>query len=192
MRNRWHKYLLLIFALNIVLSGSACIRRSPFVMGTWDGDVFTNEWTEITFEMPAGFKALATDAINLPYGQVADFQLLSDDGKTALALYYVDASFEETRDDTAEDYFNTTKEELAASTERDYILQENYEDAVIAGEEYLVMRAEYTDHDNPSEVVFQDAYARRWVDTMVLFLAVYSADTKDIVDSLLASISPLQ
>ena len=166
---------------------SACIpfgAGSPLVTGKWDGDVFTNEWTRITFELPSGFSK--SDGANLPRGLKNDFTVANEDNSVLISLTYFDVS---KNNDTAEDYLSSTRAQLADSPNKSYTFQENSESMTIAGNEYAVMRSQFFFDDNPTKVFHQDGYSYRFVNTMMVFIAVYTDDTKDSVDSFLASIN---
>ena len=168
-------------------------QRSPLVTGKWDGNTFTNEWSNIMFELPEGFIVMPFDSsMEVPLQMVTDFSIAAEDNSVIFSLTYYNVGSGEVRDDTAEDYFEKTKEQLAGNPNRTRVFSEGYETAVIAGEEYVVMRSEYVDHHNPTEVHYQDGYARRWVNTMVVFMAVHSDETRESVDSFFSSINPLQ
>ena len=126
-----------------------------------------------------------------PPGQRDDFTLANDDYTAIISLTYIDVSSGDAKNHTAEDYLNITRRQLADSTKRKYTFSENLESATIAGREYLVMHTTYVNNETPEEVIYQDGYAHRFVNTMIVFITVYTYDTKDSVDLFLSSIKPL-
>ena len=84
------------------------------------------------------------------------------------------------------------RRQLSDSPDRIWNFSENFEVVTIAGREYSVMRGEFSNREAPTEVAFQDGYAYRFVNTMILFLTTYIEDTKDLVNLFLSSIRQVQ
>jgi len=159
-------------------------------VGEWVGSTFINTWLGITFELPADFEVKDLSDIGQPPGQIYDFWLLHEDQKTNIMLLYVDLQSGDPRDHSAEDYLEITKGQLQNSPNRDYEFAERLDSRFIAGMSYRVLRTTFTDKDNQSgEHGFQDGYARRYGNAIIVFLAVYDNDTKDSVDAFFSSIS---
>jgi len=168
-------------------------------VGQWLENVFENTWSDITFELPIGFEAVDLSTIEPPPGQVYDFWLFHENQKTNIMLLYVDLQSGDPRDHTAEEYLDIVKGQLQSSARRDYEFAERLEHAFFAGKQYRVLRTTFTNKENPasgsggqssgSEVYFQDGYARKYGNAIVVFLAVYDSDTKDSVDTFFSSIS---
>ena len=192
--NKCSEYFVIVLVLGSVFLVCGCVSfgaRSPLVTGQWESDTFTNRWTDITFELPAGFRVLPIDEYTAP-GQRNDFTLVNEDYTAVISLTYIDVSSGKAQNHTPEDYLNIVREQLADSPNRVYTFSESFESAVIAGREYVVMRAEFVNNDNPAEVVFQDGYAHRFVNTMLVFITTYSEETRDTVDLFLSSIRQVQ
>jgi hypothetical protein len=161
-------------------------------VGEWVENTFINTWMGITFELPADFEVKDLSDIGQPPGQIYDFWLLHEDQKTNIMLLYVDLQSGDPRDHSAEDYLDITKEQLKNSPNRDYEFAERLDSRFIAGVSYRVLRTTFTDKNNQSgENGFQDGYARRYGNAIIVFLAVYDNDTKDSVDAFFSSISQI-
>ena len=191
MLNRLNRNVIVIYLLCSALFVSSCV-FSPLVTGELNGDIFTNEWTNITFELPAGFRSASRDEFDSVRGHATDFILMKGDYDTLISLTYIDVSAERYRNDTAEDYLNITKEQLSNSQHRNYTFADGFEFKMIGDWEYTVMRTEFTYKENPAEIMYQDGCAYRFVNTMVVFIAVYSEEERISVDSFFASISAIQ
>jgi len=188
------KYMMTVLLLLTVFLISGCLGRpvatSPIVAGKWNEGIFTNTWSNITFQLPAGFNVV-TQATSVPQ-QVSDFTIANDDNSIIVSLTYIDVSSGDSRDYSAEDYLNMVKEQLAQNPNRTRTFQENFESMTIAGREYAVMRTTFFNNDNPTNVILQDGYAHRFHNTMILFLTIYPEDAKDFVESFLESIEQAQ
>jgi len=179
-------FALTIFLISILLFTS-CRRGSPLRTGSWNDDIFTNTWTNITFELPAEFWAV--DSPGDTFGQVTDFHLIHDAGGTSISMTYIDVT---SQNDTAEDYLNMMREQMANHSGRTRLFPDYFESTTIAGREFLVMRTKFFQDDNPNEIFFQDAYVHRFVGTMLLLLITFSSDTADSVASFTSSIHQIQ
>ena len=177
--------LAIVFIGIFLLTG--CERGSPLRTGDWDGNIFTNTWTNITFELPAEFWVV--DSPSATFGQVTDFHLMHDAGGTNISMTYIDVT---SQDGTAEDYLNMMKEQMANHAGRTRIFPDNFESTTIAGREFLVMRTRFFQDDNPNEIFFQDAYVYRFVGTMLLLLVTFSSDTMDSVSTFTSSIQSIR
>lgn len=183
MKNKFRIYPII---LSVIICGvflTSCGLFSPLAAGKWEGNIFTNTWSDITFELPPEFQAQVLNSQD-PERHKTDFLLTADDNEAVIILTYIDVSGQ---DDTSEDYLDVVKEQLSESQERVHAFPDNYEKVTIAGKEYTVMRTSYVNNDS-TEVIYQDGYVHRFVDTIILLLTVYSDDTKDAVDLFLSSI----
>jgi len=159
---------------------------SPLVTGKWDGDTFTNEWTGITFKLPPGFSV--SEGNGSAYGTYAeDFMIFSKDLDVVISLTYHDVTSAENLSHTAEDYLDTTKQQLSGSQTKTYTFEEPYDNATIAEREYVLLHGELFNNDDPTKVLNMDGYAHRFVGTMMVFIAVYRDDSKDVVNDFLGS-----
>jgi len=185
------KYLAAFLVLCNAFLLSGCT-SSPLVTGTWNDGVFTNSWADITFELPLGFQVIPPNELRPVPGQRNDFTLINDDYSVVISLTYVNASSGDSRNYTEGDYLNIVREQLENSLSRTYTFSDDFDSATIAGKEYSVMRATFINNDNPTEVIYQDGYAHRFVGTMIVFITVYSDNIRDSVDSFLASIKQVR
>ena len=160
---------------------------SPMVTGNWDGDIFTNEWTGITFELPPGFSVFENSS-SAPGSFAEDFMIFNKDLEVVISLTYHDVARGEKQKHSAEDYLDITREQLAGSTTKTYTFAEPYENATIAEREYVLMSGELFNNDDPTKVLNMDGYAHRFVGTMMVFIAVYRDDSKGVVTDFLGSL----
>ena len=162
--------------------------------GNWDGNVYSNEWLNITFVLPEGYIIMQTDSLSdAPLHLVTyDFCIAAEDDSVIIALTYFNVSFAEAQDETAESYYEKVKAQLANNPNRTRIYPESYEIENIAGTEYLVMRLEYYDHHNPTEVRYQDSYVCRWDDAIVVFIATHAEEARKSIDAFFTSICQLR
>ena len=157
--------------------------------GEWTGDTFTNSWSNITFTLPSELQSQDPNALGLTPGHTNDLYLRNDDQTAIITLMYIDQSQGAEQKMMPEDYLNIVKQQLTNSKNKNYTFPESFETAIIAGEEYVVMRTEYNFKENPTkEPNYQDGYARKLDNAMVVFLTVYGSETKDFVDTFLSSI----
>jgi len=189
MDNKHRKMFGMLLILCLILSTVSGCMGSPLVTGTWDGDTFTNQWTHITFELPSGFEVLSRDR---GPGWVDDFTIMNDDARVVIGLTYTDISHRDFDEYTAEDYLGIIRESLLDSQSRDFTFANDFELVTIAGREYVLMRGAYTYKDNPTEGAFHDIYAHRFVNTMMIFIAVYDEDARETVDAFLSSIGTIR
>ena len=158
--------------------------------GEREGDVFTNAWSDVTFTLPSYYETI--DLGEDPPGQLTDFALLNHDGGTSISLIYVDLSYGSQQDLTAEGYLDTVQGQLKNSRNKNYTFADSYDRATIAGHEYSAMRSRFNFKESPMETPgYQDGYARKFDNAIILFLAVYSDDTKGSVDSFLSSVKQI-
>ncbi|MCL2368094.1 MAG: hypothetical protein FWC72_03785 [Oscillospiraceae bacterium] len=191
IRKRYKFLGALLLLLLLLLTVSGCIptpfvRGSPLVTGTWDGNTFTNQWTHITFELPAGFSALPRHARER--GRVDDFSIRSEYPRIVIGMDYIDVAHGTASGYTAEYYLGIIQGSLLRSETRNFTFSEDFEYVTIAGREYTIMRGAYTYKDDPADGAFHDVYAHRFVNTMMILITVYEDGAADIVDAFLASI----
>jgi len=184
--------VMILLIVCIILFTSGCLgminRGSPLVTGEWDGDVFTNEWTNITFELPQGFHIVSTDEFDMGRSEVYDFLIRKDDDmEVSIALFYIDVTFGEQAEHTAEDYLNIMREQLAHSRHT-FTFADEFEHETIAGKEYAVMRSVVAVNADPADTFLQDGYAHRFVNTMIVILTTYAEDTRVYIDEFISSI----
>jgi len=160
---------------------------SPLVTGKWDGETFTNEWTGITFDLPTGF-TVSDDNSTVRGYYAEDFMIFSKDLEVVISLTYHDVTRGDKLDHTAEDYLDITRQQLQESPTKTYSFREPYENATIAEWDYVLVRGELFNNDDPTKVFSVDGYAHRFVGTMMVFIAVYRDDSKDIVRDFLGSL----
>jgi len=160
---------------------------SPLVTGKWDGDTFTNEWAGITFELPSGF-SVSDDKSSVRGNYAEDFMIFNREFDVVISLTYHDVTRGDKLSHTAEDYLDITKEQLSGSPTKTYTFMEPYDNATIAEREYVLLHGELFNNDDPTRVYSMDGYAHRFVGTMMVFIAVYRDDSKDVVTDFLGSL----
>ena len=196
MKNRFRKSisLFLIGCLLFFISGCLRLREKSnenITTGNWKENVFTNVWSDISFTMPSSFESVDVKELGAPIpGHVYDFFVNDENQKSGITLYYVDLTYGQQQNLSLEDYLNEVKSGLLNSPNKDYIFANGFSSAVIAGEDYLVLRSNYSFKGSAEkETYYQDGYARKIDDAMIIFLTVYSEETKETIDLFLSSIS---
>jgi len=162
---------------------------SPLVTGKWVGNTFINEWTGYTVTLPPGF--LVSDfEEKIPREYALDFLLYHSENKDiVISLAYFDVTQGERKEHTAEDYLYSSKEGLLRSPDRTFTFNDDLGNAVIGEWEYVVMSGTFVDADDELQIVHNtNRYAHRWVGTMVVFVAMYADESKDIVNAFFDSI----
>jgi len=162
---------------------------SPLVTGKWEDDTFINEWTGFTVTLPLGF--WVSDYKERIQGEYAsDFLLYHDDYPgTSISLSYFDVTQGARREHTAGDYLNSSKKGLLTSQDREFTFKEDLGSATIGKWEYTVMSGSFVNIHDDTQIVYNiDRYAYRFVGTMVVFVAMYPDESREIVNAFLDSI----
>lgn len=194
MKKKFDKLSILIFVLVYVFCASGCLNlngtsNSNIVTGSWNGDVFTNIWSNITFKLPADFDVMKSEELDAIPGHVNDFLLLHNDQKTSISLSYVDLSYGNDQELTEEEYLDTIKSQLANSSNKDYDFANEVESVVFAGDEYLKLHSEFTFKEFSTDGTnYQDGYVRKYDGAMILLIICYSHETKDATDLFLSEL----
>ncbi|MDR1330139.1 MAG: hypothetical protein LBK23_11120 [Oscillospiraceae bacterium] len=186
--------------------GDNSAARGAIQAGSWDGDVFTNEWVNISFTLPSDWSALSAEEMQaqIELGLAAagvdesaaamqeaamarslnDFTIMG-----ALAVPSVTATYENTEGNPltanlgAEEYFNMLKLQLSSMG----IEFGEPEDIVIAGETYLLGKGSIAYGDIS---MYQSFYLRKLDGAIVMFTAMYMDDSEAAVSDFFASITP--
>jgi hypothetical protein len=203
MKKSLHKLLISLLILFGALIVTGC--HSPLTMGRWneDGNYFSNTWSGFSFHLPEGLYALSPTSEQrhppppLPFSgsrEVEDFTVLTAENngrRSSVVLRYVDVSSGERRNHSAEDYLNIIHQMFIdnPSPRRTRTLIGDFETATIGAWEYTVMRWEVVEFDESVGTYYQDTYAFRWVNTMVVFIVTYDDGTKHLTDRFLSAIN---
>ncbi|MDR0905401.1 MAG: hypothetical protein LBN00_04400 [Oscillospiraceae bacterium] len=166
--------------------------------GTWSGGVFTNKWSNISFELPEGFNRLTDaeyyertgdnaaqkaynsgDGFNVAAGNVCDFWIISEELRTAFILVYENTDFDENGylDAMMSNYEQTPGAAELSGTAA----------ATIAGEQYLAATVFF-----PESGAYTQLYLRKTDAAMVCLYANYQASdaAADAVAAFVKSITP--
>ena len=189
-------FILLIIVLCCVFLLNGCgtiifLPKTNIRTGTWVGDVYANQWANITFTLPSDYNSIKINAFEVP-GQIQDFLFVNNDQSLVVSLTYVILSDKTQKGQTAEDYLNIVKQQLAASANKNYIFANDFETVIIAGEEYIVMRSEFSFKETPTVTInYQDGYVRKFDNVFIVFIITYTDDTKESADSFLSAITQI-
>ena len=191
MKKKICKLFIWIFVLCWLFLTSGCTPlKSNIVVGEWNDNIFTNAWSNVTFELPSDYKVQPDSELGFVPGQKTDFFLVRDDQTANISLIYVNLYYGSQQELTAEEYLNIVKKQLAESKNKNYDFASDFESVVIAGEEYLVLRSTFSFKEaSTNGTYYQDGYARKFDDSIIFFLANYSDDAKNSVASFLSSIT---
>jgi len=194
MEKKLSKLTVWIFLLcSIFLTSCKGTSKSNIITGEWNDNIFTNTWSNITFELPFTYEAIHLNELGSIPGQTNDFFLLNEDQTANITVMYVDLLYQNQQNLSTEEYLNTVKQQLANSKNKDYNFASNFENVFIAEEEYLMLHSEFYFKEFSTEGTnYQDGYARKFDNAIIVFLVCYSDETKDYVDSFLSSIKRIK
>lgn len=175
--------------------------RGSIQTGDWDGDVFTNEWVNISFNLPEGWTALTSEQLQtqMQAGMgafedegtaavqeaamartVYDFSVMGTLGIPNIIATYENVSFSPlTANLTANDYYETAKLQFKGAMG---IALGDAEEIEIAGETYIMCSA-----DVAAGAMFQSYYFRKLDGAMITFIATYAADGEAEIADFFAS-----
>jgi len=184
-------FICFLTGCSIFLTSGCFLLKSPSknaaTTGKWDGDTFANTWSNLMVELPETFTREKTSSFP---GHTEEFFIIHEDGQSNISLMYVDLAYGRQQNSTAEDYLNTVQEQLSHSENKDYIFADDFENVVIAGEEFLMLHAEFSFKNfSLGEKAYQDGYARKFDNYIILFLVCYTDETKETVDLFMSSIT---
>jgi len=186
--------LVIVFCCVFLLNGcdtTIFLPKTNITIGTWVDDIYTNQWANITFTLPSDCDLIKINAFEFS-GQIQDFLFVNIDQSLVISLTYVILSNKTQKEQTAEDYLNTVKQQLAASANKNYIFTDDFENVIIAGEKYVVMPSEFSFKENPTETInYQDGYVRKFDAAFIVLIITYTDDAKESADSFLSSITQI-
>lgn len=160
--------LLLSLALILALCGGCLFNAGldrKLVRGSWNDDVYTNEFADIRFTLPEGWLAATDEEIANLMGLAAE--TLEDEDKWAVEAAKLTTVYDMMAQDPAtgnniivmfenlsmviggtsmseEDYLESAKEQVASMSSMDYTFNEPYH-TEIGGVKYLASRADSAD-----------------------------------------------
>jgi len=205
MENRFRKFAVVAGLLVAVLALSGCViflggdglplSHSPLARGVWHGDRFENEWTGMYLYMPLGFHSLLPQSserrvapmVTEEVRGVEDFFIANEDFTVIIAMHMLDVSRGHLRGYSAEDYLNGVWGELQENPDR-IRNRGDFETAYVAGRQYVLMRSDFADAETPEYIRFQDSYAHRWVNTMLIFIVTYDYGYEELAAAVLEAI----
>jgi len=148
-------------------------RGSPMLTGTWNNNVFTNDWTRMTFVLPDGFvnrKDLIREA---PRHFVNDFVIWHEQLDIIIILSLIDVTQGEDQYLTAEDFLNNRKTEDTHGTYSD-----EFEHVSIGEWDYIVMPGQGVNQGQNEEMTII-IYTHRFVGTMIEFVVTFPHDLEE-------------
>ena len=173
----------------ILISGCKnFIGKAGQTVGTWEGNVYTNNWLGFTFEMPDGYYPSDLNSYAQEPGHLDDFAIINGDHVTLIYLTYTDVSFGIYRTHTAEYYISYVMDGMLDSENRNYEILSFSQKATIAETEYQVLSTAFTAKDDPEHRYYQDLYVRRYQNSMITLYITYSEETQPDISRFLASI----
>jgi len=206
------KLAIIILCALMLLSAAACsfegIAKGAIKTGAWseDGKTFTNEWSNIKFSLPSGWRAMSSEEISAQVGAgtdvlvnegmsqsevdvsklktAYDFALVSELGIPQIMMFYENLALtpgNSSIDETA--YHEILKTQILAVTQITY-KDEGTSTKTVAGEEYLIGRFSAMDG-----LLCQDYYLRRLGKVMIAMIVTYTPETKAEADRFIASIT---
>ena len=193
MKRKWIRFISCAVLLSCVFSMTGCLPQetetSEIVLGEWKENVFTNEWSGIQFTLPEDFTSQSLGDLPTYKDQKFDLLLLHSDETTNISLLYVDLLYAGKPDMTASAYLETVRTQLKTSETKDFVFEETFEKTIIADEEFVSMRSEFSFKDPENNTKgYQDGYARKAGGVIIVFIASYSEETKQSVDGFFQSI----
>jgi len=148
-------------------------RGSPLLTGTWNNNVFTNDWTRMTFVIPDGFVNREDLKRGEPRHFVNDFVIWHEELGIVIILSLIDVTQGEDQYLTAEDFLNNRKTEDTHGTYSDEFGQ------VLIGEwDYKIMRGQ-GEKQGQNEAVTIIIYTYRFVGTMIEFVVTFTHHTEE-------------
>jgi len=160
-------------------------RGSPLLTGTWSNNVFTNDWTRMSFVLPNGFANREDLIREVPRRYVNDFVIWHEELDIIIVLSLIDVTQGEDQFLTAEDFLNNRKTEDTQGAYNDEFGQ------LLIGEwDYIVMRGQGL-KQGQNEATTIIIYTHRFVGTMIEFVVTFphhSEEAEIIVTEFLNSI----
>lgn len=142
-------------------------RGSPLVTGTWNNNVFTNDWTRMSFVLPDGFVNREDVIRRVPQHFVNDFVIWHEELDIIIVLSLIDVTQGEDQYLTAEDFLNNRKIEDTHGTYYDEFGQMS-----IGEWDYTVMRGQGAGQGQ-NEATTIIIYTHRFVGTMIEFVVIF-------------------
>jgi len=164
---------------------TSAMRGSPLVRGTWSDDVFTNNWTRMSFVLPDGFVNREDLVGGVPRHFADDFVIWHEELEIIIVLSMIDVTQGEDQFLTAEDFLNIRK---TADTHGTY--SDEFEQLLIGEWDYVVMRGHGLRHGD-DELTTIIIHTYRFVGTMIEFVVTFphnSEEAEIIVTEFLYSI----
>jgi hypothetical protein len=180
--------------------------RGAIQSGAWNGDVFTNEWVNISFTLPDGWRALTEDEIRaqMELGLSAaggdasqalqeaamartanDFVIAGALGVPSITATYENISYSPlTANLNADEYFEAMKLQLSGMG---FDFGDTSE-VQIAGETYYLCEASLAVMEGVN--MYQRFYLRKLDGAIVMFAATFMSENLAEVDDFFASIAP--
>jgi|GEM_PF-6784709 len=193
----------------LILALTACslssVMKGNIKGGTWEGDTFTNTWSDLKFTLPEGYACLsaaemsetfaAGQEIMVNEGVTSDAQynfasmktlydclVTTSDGASNLIICYENLLLGSQKTLTAEGYYNILKGQLETVSEMGYTFATPTE-ATVAGQTYFV------GHVTGLEgALFQDFYIRKHDNAMVVLIVSSIEETRADTISFVESI----
>ncbi|MDR0287832.1 MAG: hypothetical protein LBI03_09060 [Clostridiales bacterium] len=203
------KVIILFTAIFMIISCSACttlankIMKGSIKAGSWDGDTFSNDWSNIKFTLPEGFRALTPDELQQTFESandiavndgsqekiditsmksLFDFMVYGSDQASNVIVCYENVKLTTNGSKMdAEGYYNVLKGQLDSSQ---YTFLPS-SSAEVAGETYFLGSASL--NDATEEAVFQDYYIRKYQDAFITIIASYRESAKDEITGFIQS-----
>jgi len=146
---------------------TSALRGSPLLPGTWNNNVFTNDWTKMSFVLPDGFVNREDIVRGVPRHFVNDFVIWHEELDIIIILSLIDVSHGEDQFLTAEDFLNNRKAEDTHGTYNDEFGQ------MLVGQwDYIVMRGQGV-RQGQNEATTIIIYTHRFVGTMIEFVVTF-------------------
>jgi len=155
-------------------------RGSPMLTGTWNNNVFTNDWTRMTFVLPDGFVNREDLIREAPRHFVNEFVILHEQLGIIIILSLIDVTQGEDQYLTAEDFLNNRKTE---DTHGSY--SDEFGQMQIGAWDYIIMRGQGV-QQGQNETTAIIIYTHRFVGTMVEFVVTFPQQVEEEAEIIIA------
>lgn len=199
----------LALLLAICLLGG-CSATGAIRSGIWDGNTFTNEWSNIKVPLQEGWTSLSAEQMESVLGAgtdvlvndgatneksselakkrtIYDFMLMAEDGISSVYLCYENISMIPGGSKFGEeDYLNNVKEGLAAVQQITYSFGDMTKET-LGGQEYTVLPASVNDG-----LMLQKYYVRKQDKAFIGWIVSYTPDSEQVVNGQLQAVTKVK